>query len=281
MKLVRHGPVGRERPGMLDGEGGVRDLGGVVDDISGTVLSAVGLDRLRAIDPATLPPVPVGTRLGPCVGGVGKVVCVGLNYADHAAEAGMDVPAEPVLFMKAITAVCGPDDDLLIPPGSQKTDWEVELGIVIGATAKHVARADALRHVAGFCVVNDVSERAYQSESTGQWVKGKSYDSFGSLGPWLVTRDEVADPQALALWTEVNGHRFQNGSTRTMVFGVLDLVSYISRFMRLEPGDVIATGTPPGVGLGQRPQVFLKPGDEVVMEVAGLGRQHRRCVADT
>ena len=281
MKLVRHGPVGQEKPGMLDGGGTVRDLTGVVGDIAGGVLSADGLDGLRALDAATLPAVAPGTRLGPCVGSVGKVVCVGLNYADHAAESGMDVPAEPVLFMKAVTSVCGPDDDLLIPPGSVKTDWEVELGVVIGTTAKHVAEADALAHVAGYCLVNDVSERAYQSESTGQWVKGKSYDSFASLGPWLVTRDEVADPQDLALWTEINGHRFQNGSTRTMVFGVVELVSYISRFMRLEPGDVIATGTPPGVGLGQRPQVFLKPGDRVAMEVAGLGQQHRTCVADS
>ena len=280
MKLVRFGPKGQERPGLIDPDGRVRDLSAAAADIGGAVLAPDGLSHLRGVDPASLPLVDAGARLGPCVAGVGKFLCVGLNYADHAAESGQPVPAEPVLFMKATTAVSGPFDDLLIPPGAQKTDWEVELGVVIGRTAKHVAEADALDHVAGYCTVNDVSERAYQLDSTGQWVKGKSYDSFGPIGPWLVTADEVPDPQALDLWAEVNGHRYQNGNTGTMVFGVAQLVSYISRFMRLEPGDILSTGTPPGVGLGQHPPVYLKPGDEVRLEVVGLGQQHQRCVAD-
>ena len=265
---------------MIDPTGQIRDLSSVIGDISGAVLASDSLDLLRRLDAASLPVVDPSERLGACVAGVGKLIGIGLNYADHAEESGQPVPAEPVMFMKATTSVSGPFDDLLIPRGSEKTDWEVELGVVIGRTAKYVAQADALDHVAGYCTVNDVSERAFQLESTGQWVKGKSHDSFGPIGPWLVTADEVPDPQALDLWTEVNGHRFQNGNTRTMIFGVAELISYISRFMRLEPGDVITTGTPPGVGMGQRPQVFLKPGDEVRLEVAGLGQQRQVCVAD-
>jgi 2-keto-4-pentenoate hydratase/2-oxohepta-3-ene-1,7-dioic acid hydratase in catechol pathway len=244
------------------------------------VLLPESLARLRSVDPATLPPVDGAPRLGPCVGGVGKFVCVGLNYSDHAAESGMPVPAEPIVFMKATSSIVGPNDDLVIPRGSQKTDWEVELGVVIGSRAKYVEEKDALSHVAGFCVVHDVSERAFQLEGTGQWVKGKSADTFGPIGPWLVSRDEVSDPQGLDLWLEVDGRRYQNGNTRTMVFGVAFLVSYLSRFMSLQPGDVIATGTPPGVGLGQKPPVFLQEGNIVRLGVEGLGEQQQRVVRD-
>ena len=281
MKLVRFGAPGAEKPGLLDNAGQVRDLSGKIADIGGTVLEPTGLEDLATIDPSTLPPAPADARLGPCVAGVGKFICVGLNYADHAAESGQPIPSEPVLFMKATSAISGPFDPLLIPPGSQKTDWEVELGVVIGQRAKHVTVDRALAHVAGYCTINDVSERAYQLENTGQWVKGKSYDSFGAIGPWLVTADAVADPQTLLLWTEVNGHRFQDGTTATMIFGVADLISYISRHMTLMPGDIISTGTPPGVGLGQKPPVYLRPGDEVRLEVVGLGVQHQRAVQDT
>ena len=279
MKLLRYGPKGAEKPGLVDAEGRIRDLSGVVADIAGEVLLPEGLARLAAVDPASLPPVGADVRIGACVAGVGKFLCVGLNYADHAAESGAEVPPEPVLFMKATSAVSGPFDDLEIPRGSTKTDWEVELGVVVGAPAKYVDEADALDHVAGFCVVNDVSEREFQLEHAGQWVKGKSADTFGPIGPWLVTRDEVADPQNLGLWLEVNDRRFQNGSTRTMVFRVARLVSYISRFMSLQPGDVISTGTPPGVGLGQTPPIYLKPGDVVRLGVEGLGEQRQTCVA--
>ena len=279
MKLLRYGPKGAEKPGLLDADGRLRDLSGVVADIGGEVLLPDGLARLAALDPRSLPPVETDVRLGACVAGVGKIVCVGLNYAEHARESGIEVPPEPVLFMKATSAINGPYDDLEIPRGSTKTDWEVELGVVIGKPAKYVEEADAPGHIAGYCVVNDVSEREFQLEHAGQWVKGKSADSFAPLGPWLVTRDEVADPQSLGLWLEVNGHRFQNGSTHTMVFGVAHLVSYISRFMSLQPGDVISTGTPPGAGLGQKPPLYLKPGDVVHLGVEGLGEQRQTCVA--
>ena len=280
MKLLRWGETGAERPGMLDAEGRMRDLSGVTDDIAGAVLSDAGLARLRALDPATLPEVPAGTRLGPCVGGTGKFICIGLNYADHAAETGKAVPPEPVIFMKATSAICGPDDTVLIPRGSTKTDWEVELAVIIGTPAKYVEEADAMAHVAGFAVANDLSERSFQNERAGQWTKGKSSDTFGPLGPWLVTRDEVADPQALSMWLTVNGETMQDGSTATMVYGVAHLVSYLSQFMTLHPGDVISTGTPPGVGMGLKPQRYLKPGDTVELGIEGLGRQRQTLRAD-
>lgn len=273
MKLLRYGAPGSEKPGLLDGQGRIRDLSGIVPDIAGDVLLSASLDRLRSINPETLPLVPGQPRIGPCVGQVGKFLGIGLNYADHAAETGMAVPKEPVVFAKATSCICGPNDGIEIPRGSTKTDWEVELGVVIGTPAKYVTKAEALDHVAGFCVVNDVSERAFQLEGTGQWVKGKSADTFGPIGPWLVTRDEVPDPQNLGLWLEVDGHRYQNGNTGTMVYGVAELVSYLSRFMSLQPGDVIATGTPPGVGTGQKPPVFLRPGNRVRLGVEGLGGQ--------
>ena len=279
MKLLRFGPIGQEKPGLLDGQGTLRDLSGVVADIAGEVLGDAGLARVAALDTSTLPSVEGNPRIGACVGEVGKMICVGLNYADHAKETGKEPPAEPILFMKATTALCGPNDDIEIPRGSLKTDWEVELGVVIGKRAKYVAEADALGHVAGYCVVNDVSERAFQSERGGQWTKGKSHDTFGPIGPWLVTRDEVADPQAVGLWLEVDGVSRQNGSTRTMIFGVTHLVSYISQFMTLEPGDIIATGTPPGVGLGQKPPVFLKVGQTMRLGIEGLGIQTQCTVA--
>lgn len=274
MKLLRIGAPGAEKPAILDAEGVARDLGGIVDDISGEALTPEGLARLRALDPFDLPALE--GRIGPCVGVVGKIVCVGLNYVKHAAEAGLDVPEEPVLFMKAVSAISGPDDDILIPRGAEKTDWEVELAAVIGAPGVDIDEADALDHVAGYCVLNDVSERAHQLERGGQWVKGKSADSFAPLGPWLVTADEIPDPQALGLWTEVDGVRRQDSSTSDMVFGVRRLVSYISRFMSLRSGDVIATGTPSGVGAGFSPPVFLKGGETVRLGVDGLGVQAHR-----
>ncbi len=274
MKLVRHGATGAERPGIVAGDGSVRDLGGLVPDIGGAVLSDVGLAMLRGVDALTLPLVQ-GARLGPCVAGTGKFICIGLNYADHAAESGMKVPPEPVIFMKATSAIVGPDDDVLIPRGSEKTDWEVELAVVIGTRAKQVSEAEALAHVAGYAVTNDVSERAFQFERSGQWTKGKSCDTFGPIGPWLVTRDEVADPQDLAMWLTVNGVGRQNGSTRTMVYGVAFLVSYLSQFMTLHPGDVISTGTPPGVGHGMKPPLYLRDGDVVELGIAGLGTQRQ------
>jgi len=279
MKLLRFGPAGQEKPALLDGQGRLRDLSGVIDDIAGDALGDDALARLGAIDPAALPLVEGNPRIGACVGKVGKMICVGLNYADHARETGKEPPAEPILFMKATTALCGPNDDIEIPRGSRKTDWEVELGVVIGKRAKYVDEAEALGHVAGYCVVNDVSERAFQSERGGQWTKGKSHDTFGPIGPWLVTRDEIADPQAIDLWLEVDGVSRQNGSTKTMIFGVAHLVSYISQFMTLEPGDIIATGTPPGVGLGQKPPLFLKVGQTMRLGVAGLGIQTQRTIA--
>ena len=279
MKLLRFGPPGQERPGLLDQTGTIRDLSAHVPDLAGDALLPESLTRLRGIDPASLPRVDGSPRLGPCVSGVGKFICVGLNYSDHAAESGMTVPAEPIIFMKATSSLSGPNDDIVIPRGSEKTDWEVELGVVIGRRAKYVTEQDAMAHVAGYCVVNDLSERAFQLEGTGQWVKGKSADTFGPIGPWLVTPDEVPHWDELDMWLEVDGHRYQSGSTTTMVFGVPFLVSYLSRFMSLHPGDVISTGTPPGVGLGQKPPVYLRPGNVVRLGVAGLGEQTQRVVA--
>ena len=280
MKLLRYGPPGQEKPGLLDGQGRIRSLSGLVSDIAGDALLPGSLERLRHVDTSRLPAVDGDPRLGPCVGGVGKFICVGLNYSDHAAESGMKVPAEPIVFMKATSSIVGPNDDLVIPRGSQKTDWEVELGVIIGKTAKYVDEKDALDHVAGFCVVHDVSERAFQLEGTGQWVKGKSADTFGPIGPWLVTPDEVPDYHNLDMWLEVDGNRYQNGTTRTMVFGVSYLVSYLSRFMSLRPGDIISTGTPPGVGHGMKPPVYLREGNTVRLGVQGLGEQRQRVVAD-
>ncbi|MCC4621340.1 fumarylacetoacetate hydrolase family protein [Xanthomonas cassavae CFBP 4642] len=279
MKLVRVGAEGHERPGLIDSQGRIRDLGGVIDDVAGEHLTNAGLDKLRALDVSALPVIEGEQRYGAAVGRVGKFICVGLNYADHAAESGMEVPKMPILFMKATTAVCGPNDTVIIPRGSVKSDWEVELGVVIGDVARDVSVDEALNHVAGYAVINDLSEREFQLEHGGQWVKGKSADTFGPIGPWLVTRDDIADPQNLSMWLEVNGHRYQNGSTRTMVFGVAELVSHISRYMTLMPGDVISTGTPPGVGLGQKPPVYLKPGDVMELEIEGLGRQRQPVVA--
>ncbi|MBV6801986.1 fumarylacetoacetate hydrolase family protein [Xanthomonas campestris pv. lawsoniae] len=279
MKLVRIGAESHERPGLIDSEGRIRDLSGVIDDVAGEHITNAGLEKLRALDAATLPLIEDEVRYGAAVGRIGKFICVGLNYADHAAESGMEVPKMPILFMKATTAVCGPNDTVIIPRGSVKSDWEVELGVVIGDVARDVSVEQALNHVAGYAVINDLSEREFQLEHGGQWVKGKSADTFGPIGPWLVTRDEIADPQNLSMWLEVNGHRYQNGSTRTMVFGVAELVSHISRYMTLMPGDVISTGTPPGVGLGQKPPVYLKPGDVMELEIEGLGRQRQPVMA--
>jgi 2,4-didehydro-3-deoxy-L-rhamnonate hydrolase len=276
MKLIRYGRKGLEKPGLVDAEGQVRDLMPVLPDITAASLAPEMLKRLAGVSPASLPVVQDPGRIGVPWTGMGKFVCVGLNYADHAAESGLPVPAEPVLFMKTTSALIGCNDPVVLPRESVKSDWEVELGVVIGSKARYVSEADALSHVAGYCVVNDLSEREYQLERGGQWDKGKGCDTFGPVGPWLVTRDEVPDPQALGMWLEVNGRRFQNGSTRTMVFGVAALVSYISRFMTLHPGDLISTGTPPGVGLGQKPPLYLKPGDEMRLGIAGLGEQRQR-----
>ena len=279
MKLLRYGAKGEEQPGLLDQAGRVRSLAGVVPDIAGDALSAEALDRLRAVDAATLPLVDGNPRLGPCVGSVGKFICIGLNYADHAAESGLKVPPEPVIFMKATSAICGPNDPVEIPRGSEKTDWEVELGVVIGAAGRYIAEPDAMSHVAGYCVINDVSERAFQTERSGQWTKGKSHDTFGPIGPWLVTADEVADPQNLAMWLEVDGHRYQDGSTRTMVYQVPFLISYLSQFFSLQAGDVISTGTPPGVGMGQKPPRYLRPGQTIRLGIDGLGEQTQVTIA--
>ena len=278
MKLLRYGAPGEERPGLLDEGGVLRDLSGQVDDIAGDTLSPAGLARLAALDPAGLPVVEGNPRIGPAVARPGKFLCVGLNYADHARETGKEPPAEPVLFSKAVTALCGPNDDVEIPRGSDRTDWEVELGVIIGTRAKYIDEAQALDHVAGYALVNDVSERRFQSERGGQWVKGKSHDTFGPVGPWLVTRDEIADVQALDLWLDVDGQRRQTGNTATMIFGVAHLVSYISQFMTLEPGDIIATGTPPGVGLGMTPPTFLSAGQVVTLGITGLGEQRQTMV---
>ncbi|PRX33723.1 ureidoglycolate lyase/2,4-diketo-3-deoxy-L-fuconate hydrolase [Meinhardsimonia xiamenensis] len=279
MKLLRYGERGAEKPGMLSAEGHIRDLSGVVEDIAGATLTPEGLARLQELDPTSLPIVEGSPRLGPCVGRIGKFICIGLNYSDHAEETGMEVPPEPVIFGKATSAVCGPNDDVIIPKGSEKTDWEVELGVVIGKEARYVSEEEAMDHVAGYCVVNDISERAFQTERCGQWIKGKSADTFGPIGPWLVTRDEVPDPQNLRLWLEVDGERRQDGTTATMVYGVRFLVHYISQFMSLQPGDIISTGTPPGVGLGMKPPTFLRPGQVMRLGIEGLGEQRQRVVA--
>lgn len=279
MKLLRYGPPGAEKPGLLDKDGTIRDLSAVVPDIAGETLLPDAMARIQGLDPASLPAVEGEPRLGPCVGGVGKFVCIGLNYTDHAKEAGMPIPEEPVLFMKATSAIAGPDDPVVIPRGAIKMDWEVELGLVIGKPAKYTDESEALSHVAGYCVINDVSEREHQLERSGQWVKGKSADGFGPIGPWLVSPDEVPDPQNLHLWLEVNDERRQEGTTATMIFGVAHLVSYISRFMSLQSGDVISTGTPPGVGHGRKPPVYLKPGDVMRLGIDGLGVQRQELVA--
>jgi 2-keto-4-pentenoate hydratase/2-oxohepta-3-ene-1,7-dioic acid hydratase in catechol pathway len=279
MKLLRYGPKGQEQPGVLDRAGRIRSLRGVIDDVAGAALTAASLDRLRTIEPETLPLVEGSVRIGPCVGRVGKFLGIGLNYAEHAAETGAKVPPEPLLFTKATSCICGPNDDLELPRNSRKTDWEVELGVVIGEHTKYVDEADALAHVAGYCVVHDVSEREFQIERSGLWDKGKGCDTFGPIGPWLVTRDEVPDPQNLRLWLEVDGERRQDGSTRTMIASAARLVSYLSQFMSLQPGDIITTGTPSGVGIGRKPPVFLQPGQTVRLGVEGLGEQRQRVVA--
>ena len=279
MKLLRYGPSGREKPGLMDTEGKIRDLSDIISDIAGDVLTDAGIAKLRDLDATSLPLVEGEPRIGPCVGGVGKFVCIGLNYSDHAAEAGQPVPTEPIVFMKATSAICGPNDNVEIPRGSVKTDWEVELGVVIGKRAKYISESEALDHVAGYCIVNDISEREFQSERLGQWTKGKSHDSFGPIGPWLVTRDDVPDPQKLDLWLEVDGVRRQDGNTDTMIFGVAKIISYLSHFMTLDIGDVISTGTPPGVGMGQKPApIFLKPGQIMKLGVDGLGEQEQTTV---
>ena len=278
MKLLRYGPQGQEKPGLLDAKGQIRDLSAHVADIGGAALA--DLAPLRAIDPESLPLVPGTPRIGPCVAGTGKFICIGLNYADHAAESGLKVPPEPIIFMKATSAICGPDDPILIPRGSVKTDWEVELAIVIGKPGKYIPEAQAMSHIAGYCVANDVSERAYQTERSGQWTKGKSCDNFGPIGPWLVTADEVPDPQKLPMWLKVNGQTMQNGSTATMVYGAAFLVSYLSQFFTLHPGDIISTGTPPGVGMGMKPPRYLTAGDVVELGIEGLGSQKQTCLQD-
>ena len=281
MKLLRYGDTGAEKPGMLDADGNLRDLSEHVSDISGDTLSDAGLEKLRGIDPASLPLVEGNPRLGPCVSGIGKFMCIGLNYSDHAAETGAAIPEHPILFMKANSAIVGPNDDVIMPRGSTQTDWEVELGVVIGKTAKYVSKEDALDYVAGYCVCNDVSERHFQAKLTGQWTKGKSCDTFGPTGPWLVTRDEVPDPQNLAMSLDVNGKRMQTGNTATMIFSVAEIIEHLSQLFTLHPGDVISTGTPPGVGLGMKPEpVFLKEGDVMELTIEGLGSQRQQVRAD-
>jgi ureidoglycolate lyase len=280
MKLLRVGAPGLEKPAILHTDGTYRDLSSIVPDLRGLVLTPEGLSRIRAADPAKLPVLDANLRIGPCVDQVGKFICIGLNYADHAAETGAPIPAEPIIFMKATSAVIGPNDDVIIPKNAKKPDWEVELGIVIGKEARYVDEKDSMSHVAGFCVVNDVSERHFQTERGGQWDKGKGCDTFGPIGPWLVTADEVPDPQNLKMWLEVDGHRYQNGSTKTMIFNVVQIVSYVSQFMSLQPGDIISTGTPPGVGMGIKPEpVWLKPGQTMHLGVEGLGEQTQKVVA--
>ena len=279
MKLVRFGPPGQEKPGLVDTDGTIRDLSGVVSDIDGTTLSRKSLDRVRAMDATSLPAAPAGARIGPCVGNVRNFIAVGLNFADHAAETNSPIPAEPILFNKAPSCIVGPNDDIIIPRGSQKTDWEVELCIVIGERASYVGANEAMNYVAGFCICNDVSEREYQLERSGQWMKGKGCPTFGPIGPWLVTPDEIADVHSLSMWLDVNGEKMQRGSTKTMIFNVPKIVSYTSHFMILEPGDIITTGTPPGVGLGMKPPKFLKAGDVVTLGIEGLGEQRQRFVA--
>ncbi|MCE2493132.1 MAG: fumarylacetoacetate hydrolase family protein [Alphaproteobacteria bacterium] len=280
VKLVRYGPAGQEKPGLVDADGGIRDLSGEVDDIAGDVLLPEGMARLEALDPVSLPRVDGSLRLGPPVAGVGKIMAIGLNYSDHAAESGLDVPPEPVLFMKATSAISGPNDPVVIPRGSEKTDYEVELAAVVGTPGKYVDEANALDHVAGYCICNDVSEREFQLHRAGQWTKGKSCDTFAPIGPWLVSRDEIADPQKLGLWTKVNGETRQDGNTDKMVYGMKHLLSYLSTMMSLQTGDIVSTGTPPGVGAGFKPPKFLKPGDVMELGVEGLGTQRQELVAD-
>lgn len=281
MKLLRVGPPGEESPAILDNDGLLRDLSAVVGDIAGAALSPESFAMLGGIDTVSLPIIDGNPRIGPCVSGVGKFICIGLNYSDHAAESNLPVPEEPILFMKATSAISGPNDPVILPPGSVATDWEVELGVVIGRETKHVSEADALSAVAGYCVVNDLSERAYQLERSGQWVKGKSYDRFGPIGPWLVSTDEISDPQSLALWLDVNDTKVQTGNTNTMIFTVAEIVSYVSQFMSLQPGDIISTGTPPGVGLGMDPPLYLKPGDRMRLGIDGLGEQTQNVLGDS
>ncbi|MCV2873210.1 fumarylacetoacetate hydrolase family protein [Defluviimonas sp. WL0050] len=275
MKLVRYGAPGVEKPGMIDAGGTLRDLSQHVSDVAGATLSDAGIAALRALDPASLPQVAGNPRLGPCVAAIGKMLCIGLNYSDHAAEAGMKIPEHPILFMKANSAIVGPDDDVILPRGSTETDWEIELGVVIGTAAKYVTKETALDHVAGYCIVNDVSERQFQTRLSGQWTKGKSCDTFGPTGPWLVTRDEVPDPQSLTMRLDVNGTRRQTGSTATMIFTVAEIIAHLSQLFTLHPGDIISTGTPPGVGMGMKPPLFLKPGDVMELEIDRLGRQRQ------
>jgi 2-keto-4-pentenoate hydratase/2-oxohepta-3-ene-1,7-dioic acid hydratase in catechol pathway len=280
MKLLRYGPIGKEKPGILDSEGRIRDLSAHVSDIDGSSISPKALAKLRKVKIETLPLVKGKPRIGACVGKSSKFIAIGLNYADHAAESGMALPKEPVVFTKQINCISGPNDDVTLPPKSKKGDWEVELGVIIGTRAKNIKKADALKHVAGYCTVNDVSEREFQAERAGQWTKGKSYDTFGPIGPWLVTSDEVKDPQKLGMWLDLNGKRMQTGNTSTMVFTVQHIVAYLSQFFTLEPGDVICTGTPPGVGLGMKPPKFLKPGDKMRVYVEGLGEQNQLVTRD-
>jgi 2-keto-4-pentenoate hydratase/2-oxohepta-3-ene-1,7-dioic acid hydratase in catechol pathway len=280
MKLLRYGPKGREKPGILDKDGRIRDLSGIIADVTGETISPKGLARLRKIKPESLPPVRGAPRIGPCIANPQKFIAIGLNYSDHAAESGLQVPPEPVVFTKQVSCLSGPNDDVTLPPKSEKSDWEVELGVIIGTRAKNIARKDALAHVAGYCTVNDLSEREFQAERSGQWTKGKSYDTFGPVGPWLVTADEVKDPQQLHLWLELNDRRVQDGSTATMVYGVAFVVAYLSQFFTLLPGDIITTGTPPGVGMGMKPQRFLKPGDTMRVGIDGLGEQLQKVVRD-
>ena len=281
MKLVRYGKSGQEKPGMIDASGKLRDLSAHVADITGATISDKALSALRRIDPATLPLVPGKPRIGPCVGNIGKFLCIGLNYSDHAAETGAAIPAHPILFLKANSAIIGPNDTVVMPRGSKTTDWEVELGVVIGRKAKYVSEKDALKHVAGYCVINDVSERDFQMKLTGQWTKGKSCDTFGPIGPWLVTRDEVRDPQQLSMWLDVNGKRMQTGTTATMIFTVAQIIAHLSQLMTLHPGDVISTGTPPGVGMGIKPKPkYLKVGDTMELGIEGLGTQKQKVAQD-
>src|SRR5665213_69270 len=280
MKLLRYGPKGKEKPGILDQHGKIRSLAKHVKDIDGETISPAGLAKLRKLNPNKLPLVKGKPRIGACVANPQKFIAIGLNYADHAAESGLKVPVEPVVFTKQVSCVSGPNDTVTLPPKSQKSDWEVELGVIIGRKAKNIKEADAMKHVAGYCVVNDLSEREFQTEGTGQWTKGKGYDTFGPIGPWLVTRDEVKDPQNLRMWLELNGKRMQDGSTQTMVFGVAHIVAYLSKFFTLHPGDIITTGTPPGVGMGMKPPQYLKPGDKMVIAIEGLGVQRQKVVRD-
>lgn len=279
MKLVRYGAPGAEKPGLMDGDT-LRDLSAHIDDVTGDTLDDATLDRLRGIDPGSLPAVDGNPRIGPCVGNIGKFLCIGLNYSDHAAETGADIPEHPILFFKANSAIVGPDDTVMMPRGSTSTDWEVELGVVIGKAAKYVSKEDALDYVAGYCIVNDVSERHFQTQLTGQWTKGKSPDTFGPTGPWLVTRDEIPDPQALAMSLDVNGKRMQTGNTATMIFTVAEIIEHLSHLFTLHPGDVISTGTPPGVGMGMKPPVYLNVGDVMELEIEGLGRQRQEVGQD-